>query len=190
MNSPTSSLYANEHVAKWQNTAPKHAHMLILALICALGVVQVVHSFRPLPHLARRSVHGSRSSKLQTSFLDHVSSQLIAAGGADYASEIENAVGEEIYGPIFKAGIFLFVSGIVAAFGVAFIVSNSDTWNELEDEFDAGKQKQLIPSDADSSMATTSTDASGREPIGTKSNDDTAGRPRNEADSNIDDLDL
>jgi hypothetical protein len=65
---------------------------------------------------------------------------------ADYASEIESAVGEEIYGPIFKAGIFLFGSGIVAAFGVAFIVSKSDAWNELEDEFSRGKEAQLIES--------------------------------------------
>ena len=56
--------------------------------------------------------------------LDGSGSALIAAG-VDYASEIENAVGEEIYGPIFQAGIFLFVSGIVAAFGVAFLVSKS-----------------------------------------------------------------
>lgn len=65
---------------------------------------------------------------------------------ADYATEIESAVGEEIYGPIFKAGIFLFGSGIVAAFGVAFIVSKSDAWNELEDEFSRGKEAQLIES--------------------------------------------
>lgn len=97
-----------------------------------------------------RLKNSGSSSRLhmQGSVLDGASSALIAAG-ADYASEIENAVGEEIYGPIFQAGIFLFLSGIVAAFGVAFIVSKSDAWDDLEEEYDAGKQKQLIVSDAE-----------------------------------------
>lgn len=103
----------------------------------------------------RRESKQSSTSKLHmhSSPLDGASTALIAAG-VDYASEIENAVGEEIYGPIFQAGIFLFVSGIVAAFGVAFIVSKSDAWDDLEEEFDAGKQKQLIVSDAEEAVRT------------------------------------
>ena len=123
-------------------------------------------------------------------FLDQVSSQLVAVGGADYASEIENAVGEEIYGPIFKAGVFLFVSGVVAAFGVAFIVSKSDSWNDLQDEFDVGKQKQLISSDAEIDMAAASQNAASSEPVVTENAKDTGRGQRNEDGIDIDSLDL
>eukprot|EP00597_Dinobryon_sp_UTEXLB2267_P005163 CAMPEP_0170077916 /NCGR_PEP_ID=MMETSP0019_2-20121128/14614_1 /TAXON_ID=98059 /ORGANISM="Dinobryon sp., Strain UTEXLB2267" /LENGTH=169 /DNA_ID=CAMNT_0010290485 /DNA_START=10 /DNA_END=519 /DNA_ORIENTATION=- len=71
------------------------------------------------------------------------SSQIIAVA-ADYATEIENSVGSEIYGPIFKAGLFIFVSGIVSSLVVAFIVSNSNSWEALEDEFQRGKEAQFI----------------------------------------------
>ncbi len=36
----------------------------------------------------------------------------------DFATEIENAVGSEIYGPIFRAGLFLFVRSVTYCFGV------------------------------------------------------------------------
>lgn len=62
----------------------------------------------------------------------------------DYAAEIENAVGVEIYGPIFKAGLFLFVSGVFSSAIVAFIISRSNSWSQLSEEFDTGKQSQLI----------------------------------------------
>ena len=71
------------------------------------------------------------------------SSQLIAVA-ADYAAEIENAVGVEIYEPIFKAGIFIFFSGVVSSLIVAFIVSKSNAWEGLEDEFQKGKEAQFI----------------------------------------------
>jgi len=71
------------------------------------------------------------------------SSQIIAVA-ADYATEIENSVGSEIYGPIFKAGLFIFISGIVSSLVVAFIVSNSNSWEALEDEFQKGKEAQFI----------------------------------------------
>ena len=155
-----------------------------------LTVVQIIYSFRPLPPLVGKLAHGTRSNKLQASFLDQVSSQLVAVGGADYASEIENAVGEEIYGPIFKAGVFLFVSGVVAAFGVAFIVSKSDSWNDLQDEFDVGKQKQLISSDAEIDIAAASQNAASSEPVVTENAKDTGRGQRNEDGIDIDSLDL
>ena len=53
---------------------------------------------------------------------ESTSSFLVAMG--DYAAEIEkNVVGEEVYGPIFKAGLFLFLSGLISAFVSAFIIS-------------------------------------------------------------------
>lgn len=74
-----------------------------------------------------------------------IASSYIAAASADYASEIEGSVGSEIYGPIFKAGLFIFVSGFVSAFAVAAIVTQSGTWDALEEEFQAGKESQLEP---------------------------------------------
>jgi hypothetical protein len=62
----------------------------------------------------------------------------------DYAAEIEKAVGVEIYGPIFQAGLFLFLSGFVSAAVVSIIISKSDSWTEIGKEFDRGKQSQLI----------------------------------------------
>lgn len=71
------------------------------------------------------------------------SSHLIAVA-ADYAAEIENAVGVEVYGPIFKAGIFIFISGIISSVVVAFIVTKSNSWEALEEEFTKGKEAQFI----------------------------------------------
>ena len=70
----------------------------------------------------------------------------------DYASEITNAVGSEIYGPIFKAGLFLIVSGIFSAGIVSTIISKSDTWNDLGDEFERGKQSQLTSMSSNSAV--------------------------------------
>ena len=64
---------------------------------------------------------------------------------ADFAAEIvESTVTDDIYGPIFKAGLFLFLSGIVSTTVAAFIVSKSNTWESLNEEFEAGKETQLI----------------------------------------------
>ena len=158
---------------------------VVLALLYVLVGLQTIHAFRPLPLSRGKFVRVERSSMVQVSgVLDHVSSQIVAAG-ADYASEIENAVGEEIYGPIFKAGIFLFASGIVAAFGVAFIVSKSDSWNDLEVEFDEGKKKQLIVSDSDTDMAAAAPQAASSEPVKSETTADAEAE-----ESDIDDLDL
>lgn len=80
-------------------------------------------------------------------FFNDISSQFISVM-ADPAAEIEAAVGEEIYGPIFKAGIFIFVSGLVSAFIAAAIVSSRDSWDDLDSEFEQGKMKQLIDNSA------------------------------------------
>jgi len=77
---------------------------------------------------------------------------LLAAG--DYASEIEGAVGEEIYSPIFKSGLVLFGSGIISAVLAAFIISKSNSWEELGNEFERGKQNQLIDSAAPGAINT------------------------------------
>ena len=49
---------------------------------------------------------------------------------------------------IFKAGIFIFASGLVSAFIAAAIVSSRDSWDDLDSEFEQGKMKQLIDNSA------------------------------------------
>ena len=71
----------------------------------------------------------SKSSSLLAFSIDHISTTFVAVG--DYAAEIEGAVGEEIYGPIFKAGIFIFLSGFISAFIAAAIISKSESWEDL-----------------------------------------------------------
>jgi hypothetical protein len=83
------------------------------------------------------------SSKTQLSSWVDLSSSYVSVV-ADYAAEIENSVGTEIYAPIMKAGVFIFASGFISCFLAAFIVSKSDTWAGLEEEFQAGKEAQLI----------------------------------------------
>lgn len=84
----------------------------------------------------------SRICTARNAFFDQ--SSLVAVG--DYAAEIENAVGTEIYTPIFKAGLFLFLSGIISTLIAAFIISKANTWDELSNEFDRGKESKLIKS--------------------------------------------
>jgi hypothetical protein len=95
-------------------------------------------------------------------------SSLVAVG--DYAVEIEKATGTEIYGPIMRAGVFIFISGFISAFLAAFIVSKADSWEGtpncnvnppnptliftpelfhepetgLSEEFERGKEAQLV----------------------------------------------
>ena len=72
---------------------------------------------------------------------------LLVSAVLDYSAEIESSVGTEVYTPIFQAGLSLFASGILAAFMAAFIISKSDSWEELGNEFERGKETQLIASD-------------------------------------------
>jgi hypothetical protein len=46
----------------------------------------------------------------------------------EYAAAIEQTTGTEIYGPIMRAGIFIFISSFVLAFLAAFIVLKSNSW--------------------------------------------------------------
>lgn len=105
-------------------------------------------------NVLRRTFQRNKALTLSSSIVDaalenpsHIllmsSSHLIAVA-ADYAAEIENAVGVEVYGPIFKAGIFIFISGIISSVVVAFIVTKSNSWEALEEEFTKGKEAQFI----------------------------------------------
>ena len=70
---------------------------------------------------------------------------LIAVG--DYAAEIEKTFGTEVYTPIFRAGLFLFISGLVSAFIAALIISKANSWDDLYAEFERGKESKLIESE-------------------------------------------
>ena len=85
--------------------------------------------------------------KLKSAFQCIPSSTALLA--VDYVTEIQNAVGIEIYTPIFKAGLFLFVSGILSAAITALIINSADTWSELAEEIQLGKESQLIPREGD-----------------------------------------
>jgi len=115
--------------------------MFYLNIILLCSLLDLSLGFVPTKILSKRAV-----SKPAYAWQE-ASSQLISVF-ADPASEIEAAVGEEIYGPIFKAGIFIFASGLVSAFIAAFIVSSSDSWDDLGAEFQEGKMKQLIDDSA------------------------------------------
>ena len=118
------------------------ASMFIL-LLCVVLSCMTTHGLRVVGR--RPSICRPRATRLRSSWHD-ATTALIAVG--DYAAEIENAVGEEIYSPIFKSGLLLFGSGVISAFIAAFIVSKSDAWDDLGNEFEQGKIKQLIELDA------------------------------------------
>ena len=117
-----------------------------------------------------------RASQTQSK-LHFSTSQLIAVG--DFADEIEKATGTEIYSPIFKAGLFIFGSGIVSAFVAGFIVSQSNSWEDLELEFQAGKTKQLIP-EADMKQRANQSPSGGETPEVADASEPTQGQLKEE----------
>jgi hypothetical protein len=116
-----------------------HLLALILVFLTQSKAYLLIKSVIGSPVRSQRSL----STNLRLGIGSDITSVLLSVN-ADYASEIENAVGEEVYGPIFKAGIFIFASGLVSAAIVAFIVSYRDSWDDLGDEIVAGKEAQLI----------------------------------------------
>jgi len=114
---------------------------LLFALL--LLVCSVSYAFRPKN--ARLSFGSRSTSRTSSLHLVHDPTLLVSAA-LDYSAEIENAVGTEVYTPIFKAGLTLFASGILTAFAAAFIISKADTFGDLADEFEQGKKTQLIAS--------------------------------------------
>lgn len=113
-------------------------------LVIVLSFVGLSAAFRlGLLHPRVISAKASKTSGsvLRASWIDATTS--LVAIGADYASEIEQATGTEIYGPIFKAGLFIFGSGFISAFIAGFIVNQSGSWEALESEFTQGKEAEL-----------------------------------------------
>lgn len=80
----------------------------------------------------------STSSLIQTS-------TLLTAVTADFAAQIEEAVGPEVYRPIFLYGIFLGFSGLFVCALAALVIVKFNLQDELNRQFDEGKQAQLIP---------------------------------------------
>jgi hypothetical protein len=114
--------------------------------LCVLLVWAVcsTEAFRPRAALSRPRATSTTTSTALPAF----GATLLESAALDYSAEIENAVGTEIYTPIFKAGLGLFASGILAAVAAAFIISKADTYDGLAEEFERGKVKQLISMDA------------------------------------------
>lgn len=111
-----------------------------ILLLLALCIVGSALSF------SGRALGPRRAVRTTSLTMVHDPSFLVSAV-LDYSAEIESSVGTEVYAPIFKAGLTLFASGVLAAFAAAFIISKSDSFGDLADEFDRGKQTQLIASD-------------------------------------------
>mmetsp|Transcript_21387 Transcript_21387/g.65736 ORF Transcript_21387/g.65736 Transcript_21387/m.65736 type:complete len:157 (+) Transcript_21387:231-701(+) len=65
---------------------------------------------------------------------------LLAAG--DSATVVE-AVGSEIYGPIFAGGIALFAAGVGGALVTAIIIDQSDAYERLAEDFSAASTRDL-----------------------------------------------
>ena len=99
--------------------------------------INTIYGYHTTTRTLHRNLFKSKNTLqvLPTSFT-------IAVG--DYAAEIEKATGTELYGPIMRAGVILFISGFISAFIAAFIISKSDSWDGLVEEFDRGKEAQLI----------------------------------------------
>lgn len=97
----------------------------------------------------------SKAPPLYWRQLQHKSSRLQPLAVVDYAAEIENAVGTEIYSPIFQSGLLLFASGVISSVIAAFLVNSFGSWEEIENDFEAGKQSQLIDKVTSQSPQTT-----------------------------------
>lgn len=79
----------------------------------------------------------------------------------DYAAEvIQNTGSKEDYGPVFRAGLFLFASGIISTFIAAFIITKSNSWDGLVDELERGKEAKLDNYDDFSAKENVGTDKS------------------------------
>jgi hypothetical protein len=83
---------------------------IYLLFLAALMNIDVSHGFAP----RMKASHPSSSSRSANSIRHKTSlnsidafSALLAMG--DYAAEIEKGVGEEIYAPIFKSGIYIHI---------------------------------------------------------------------------------
>ena len=112
---------------------------LILALLL---LAHACYAFMAKPKLTHLQ-HTHPTTKRYLTTID--SSVLIAVG--DYAAEIEKTVGTEVYTPIFRAGLFLFISGLISAFIAAFIISKANSWDDIYAEFERGKESKLIESE-------------------------------------------
>ena len=69
-----------------------------------------------------------------------------------------------------KAGVFIFISGFISAFLAAFIVSRSDAWDRLAQEFEDGKNAQLVEMDKLDGISTISSSSSSKVPSTLTSN--------------------
>ena len=132
-------------------------YLFIRALLCLALALRLAHGFKTFPAVKPKiiattttptiSPPSSSSSALKTRAHPELMSTTTLIALGDYAAEIEQATGSEIYGPIMKAGVFIFVSGFLSAFLAGFIISQSNSWEGLMEEFDEGKEAQLLNMD-------------------------------------------
>ena len=73
-----------------------------------------------------------------------LSNSFYIAESADFAEQIIEKVGPEVYRPIFLSGILLGFTGVIAAALAAVLVSQFNLGEELNRQFDEGKEAQLV----------------------------------------------
>eukprot|EP00607_Mallomonas_marina_P007476 CAMPEP_0182416798 /NCGR_PEP_ID=MMETSP1167-20130531/1157_1 /TAXON_ID=2988 /ORGANISM="Mallomonas Sp, Strain CCMP3275" /LENGTH=153 /DNA_ID=CAMNT_0024589875 /DNA_START=64 /DNA_END=525 /DNA_ORIENTATION=+ len=107
--------------------------------------------FKSGPIISSKLPNRSKASTSKLYLSDSLTSTVLAVG--DFAAEIEGAVGSEIYAPIFRAGLFIVLSGFISAAIAGIIVNSADSWEELSMEFERGKEAQLTPVDTAEDIA-------------------------------------
>lgn len=68
---------------------------------------------------------------------------LLAEATADTKATVTEAVGAEVYGPIFFGGIGLFLVGVGGAAVTALLIDKSDAYERLADDFMAEGKREL-----------------------------------------------
>lgn len=126
---------------------PFKSHFAIVSLVLCLFSYQCYGFCHHHLHIRQNANKSSWASSYNSKYILSSRQSFTILNVGDYAAEIENAAGSDITGPIFQAGFFLFVSGIFSSAIVAFIISKSNTWSQLSEEFDIGKQNSLIDID-------------------------------------------
>lgn len=115
--------------------------IIISMMCCSSNAFSRLH----YPKIKNNCISTSKFPIVKSIHKTQLSTSSFILSTADFAAEIvEKSVGTEVYTPIFQAGIFLIGSGVVSCIIAVLIISKSDSWNDLELEFQKGKEKQLI----------------------------------------------
>lgn len=134
----------------FQDTQKMSSNCLVLILLGLM--VPCISAYLPSPTMKLVPRKSYRKAYRLSAFTDVASSYLAVA--ADYAAEVQETVGEEVYVPIFRAGLLLTLSGFAASFVAAFLITRTNSWDLLEDEFNEGRESIIEREMAQSDVGT------------------------------------